>query len=153
MNRQLLGLAVTLLALTADQASKKWGLFTYDIDQRQPVAWNRGISYSLFTSHSRQGRLILLAVTLAAVVALSVWLWRARTTLTTVALGLLIGGALGNAYDRYAYGAVADFIHFHAGRFTWYVFNGADVGITAGVVLLIWESFFRGPATRASKMP
>ncbi len=163
MNRQLLGLAVTLLALTADQASKKWLLFTYDIDQRQPVrlgpyldivlAWNRGISYSLFTSHSRQGRLILLAVTLAAVVALSVWLWRARTTLTTVALGLLIGGALGNAYDRYAYGAVADFIHFHAGRFSWYVFNGADVAITAGVVLLIWESFFRGPATRASKMP
>ena len=57
-------------------------------------------------------------------------------------LGLIIGGAIGNGIDRAAYGAVADFLHFHVGTFSWYVFNLADVGIVAGVALLLYESFF-----------
>jgi len=55
-------------------------------------------------------------------------------------LGLIVGGALGNAIDRIAYGAVFDFVHFHAGSFSWYVFNVADAAIVAGVVGLVYDS-------------
>ena len=85
--------------------------------------------------------LALLALSLGATLFLGVWLWRAPRSITTLGLGLIVGGALGNAYDRFAYGAVADFFHFHIGTFSWYVFNLADIGIVAGVGLLLYESF------------
>ena len=90
---------------------------------------------------------------LAAVVFLLVWLARATTRLTALSLGLIIGGAVGNAIDRLAYGWVADFVLFHvdtaAWRFYWYVFNLADVAIVAGVVGLLYESVFSGRAVKA----
>ncbi|WP_131116025.1 signal peptidase II [Lichenihabitans psoromatis] len=157
---RVLGLLVALAALAADQASKLWLLFVYDLGNHQPVrllpfldlvlVWNRGISYSLFTTDSERGRVILLAVTLLATAALVVWLFRVHSRFTAAALGLLIGGALGNAYDRFAYGAVADFVWFHARTFSWYIFNGADIAIVIGVILLIYESIFQ---RAASKMP
>lgn len=160
---RLTGAIIALIALLLDQASKQWLLRVFDIAERQPVrlapvldlvlAWNRGISYSLFTSNSARGPYILLAVTLTASALLMVWLWRATTPLTGVALGLLIGGALGNAYDRFAYGAVVDFVYFHIGRFSWYIFNLADVFIVVGVGLLLLESFRDRPMSAASKMP
>lgn len=136
-------------------------LFVYDIAQRQPVqvtsffdlvmAWNPGISYSLFSAQTATGRLTLLAVTLLVTAAMAVWLWRAADRLTGFALGLIVGGALGNAWDRYAYGAVADFFHLYLdterwGRLSWYVFNIADVAIVAGVALLLYLSLFDGSA-------
>jgi signal peptidase II len=161
---RLLGAAVAIVALALDQGSKLWLLNGFDIASRQPVrvasfldivlAWNRGISYSLFTTDSSQGPWILLAVTLAATLLLVVWLWRTDQTVTAVALGLLIGGALGNAYDRFSYGAVVDFVYFHVGRFSWYVFNGADVAICIGVAVLLLGSWITQPMqTSASKMP
>ena len=164
MRLRLLGAVIALIALVADQGSKLWLLNAYDIAAKQPVAvasfldivlaWNRGISYSLFTTDSAKGPWILLAVTLSATLLLGVWLWRTDQAITTVALGLLIGGALGNAYDRFAYGAVVDFVHFHIGRFSWYIFNGADVAICIGVAVLLLGSWFAQPETRhASKMP
>ena len=80
--------------------------------------------------------------------------WRARDRLTALSLGLIIGGAVGNAIDRLAYGAVADFVLFHVAtanwRFKWYVFNLADVAIVAGVVGLLYESL---GGDRAAKAP
>jgi signal peptidase II len=77
-----------------------------------------------------------------------VWLARAESRLTALALGLIIGGAFGNAIDRLAHGAVMDFVLFHittpAFKFTWYVFNLADAAIVAGVIGLLYESFFGG---------
>lgn len=158
-----LGVVVAVLALLVDQVSKQWLLRSFDLAEKQPVqlapvldivlAWNRGISYSLFTTDSRYGPGILLAITLTATVLLAVWLWRSTSTVTAVALGLLIGGALGNAYDRFAYGAVVDFVHFHVGRFSWYIFNGADVAIVCGVTLLLLESLTVTRADHASKLP
>lgn len=160
---RLIGFLAALAALAIDQASKQWLLFGFDIGARQPVriasfldlvlAWNRGISYSLFTTNSALGRTVLLTVTLLATLALAIWLWRVRRRLTALALGMLIGGALGNAYDRFAYGAVADFVWFHLGGFSWYIFNGADVAIVAGVAILLYESFVVRPGPNASKMP
>ena len=74
--------------------------------------------------------------------------------MTALALGLIIGGAIGNAIDRLAYGAVADFVLFHAtfggSRFDWYVFNLADAAIVAGVIGLLYESLI---GERAAKAP
>jgi signal peptidase II len=89
-----------------------------------------------------------------AVVALWIWLARAGGRLSALSLGLIIGGAVGNAIDRLAYGWVADFVFFHVSgpnwRFNWYVFNLADVAIVAGVIGLLYESL---AADRAVKAP
>src|SRR6202007_155086 len=105
-------------------------------------ARNPGISYSLLSAHSAAGRWGLVALALIATACLVVWLWRARMRSTALALGLIIGGGLGNAYDRFMYGFVADFYHFHVGNFSWYVFNLADVAVVAGVGLLLVETVF-----------
>jgi signal peptidase II len=84
-----------------------------------------------------------------AVIVLAIWMARSRTLIATVALGLIIGGAIGNAVDRFAYGAVVDFALFHlqiGGKpFNWYVFNLADVAIVAGVAALLYDSFLGYP--------
>jgi len=105
------------------------------------VVWNRGISYGLFQQHTEIGRWILTLISVAAAVALSVWIRRTASWWLAASLALIIGGALGNAIDRVAYGAVFDFIHFHVGSFSWYVFNVADAAIVAGVIGLLYDSF------------
>ncbi len=146
-----LGLWVMCATLAANQANKLWLIFVYGIEARQPVrlapffdviyAKNPGISYSLLRAQTGMERLFLLIVTLALTAFLGLWLWRAGTKIAALGLGFIVGGALGNACDRLAYGFVADFYHFHAGSFSWYVFNLADAAIVAGVALLIYNSF------------
>jgi signal peptidase II len=154
-----IGAAVALLTLAVDQANKLWLIFVFGIGARQPVeltpffdvvfAKNPGISYSLFSARTEVQRYVLLAITLVATACITFWLWRARSRLVAFALGLIVGGALGNAYDRLAYGFVADFYHFHVGSFSWYIFNLADAAIVIGVGLLIVDSLFFGEkATR-----
>jgi signal peptidase II len=115
-------------------------------------AWNTGISYGWLQNDSQAGQIALMAVKAVAVVALAIWMVRAQTRLATVALGLIIGGAIGNAIDRLAYGAVFDFALFHveiAGNtYYWYVFNLADVAIVAGVATLLYDSFLGIPAAK-----
>jgi len=157
------GLLAALAALALDQASKLWLLFVFDIGHRGAVsvtpffdlvlAWNTGISYGWFQNEGAAGQAILLAVKAVAVIVLAIWMTRARTLLATIALGLIIGGAIGNAIDRFAYGAVVDFALFHlqfGGKpFNWYVFNLADVAIVAGVAALLYDSFVGVPAAKA----
>jgi signal peptidase II len=85
-----------------------------------------------------------MVVKAVAVIALGIWMARSRTLLATIGLGLIIGGAIGNAIDRFAYGAVLDFALFHlqiAGNtYNWYVFNLADTAIVAGVAGLLYDS-------------
>ena len=157
-----IGCGAALLAIAADQASKLWLLHIFDIAARQPVAlapwldlilaWNRGISYSLLTAETDVGRWLLIAGTVAATALLGVWLARARSRLAGLALGLLIGGALGNVVDRVLYGAVVDFVYFHIGSFRWYVFNGADSAIVIGVALLLLD-LLRPSPSEAPKLP
>ena len=98
-------------------------------------------------------QILLTAVKAVAVIALAIWMAWSRTLLATIGLGLIIGGAIGNAIDRFAYGAVVDFALFHveiAGKtFNWYVFNVADVAIVAGVAALLYDSFLGVPAAKA----
>jgi signal peptidase II len=162
-----LGLMVAVVSAAIDQASKLWLIYAFDLPARAPVrltpfldlvmAWNKGISYGLFQLDGRFWQGLLLAITAAAVVLLMVWLARARSWLTAVALGLIIGGAAGNAVDRLLYDAVADFVLFHITtetiRFNWYVFNLADAAIVAGVAGLLYESALGDGAAKAPRSP
>jgi signal peptidase II len=157
------GILAALAALVLDQASKLWLLFLFDIAHHGAVRvtpffdlvleWNTGISYGWFQNQSAAGRAILLAVKAVAIVVLAIWMARSHTLLATVALGLIIGGAIGNAIDSLAYGAVVDFALFHieiAGKtYHWYVFNLADTAIVAGVAALLYDSFLGVPAAKA----
>ena len=158
------GLTVAAIAGLLDQASKLYLLFVFDLGANGPLRLgpffdfvltrNTGISYGLFQMQGALGQWVLLAVKALAVVLLWVWLARARDRLTALSLGLIIGGAVGNAIDRLAYGWVADFVFFHVSggnwRFNWYVFNLADVAIVAGVAGLLYESL---AGDRAAKAP
>jgi signal peptidase II len=153
--------AVAVLAL--DQASKLWLLRVFDIGHRGAVklapfldlvlAWNQGISFGWFQNDSPTAQIILTLIKAVAVIILAIWMARSRTLMATIALGLIIGGAVGNAIDRFAYGAVVDFALFHAqiggNTFNWYVFNVADVAIVAGVAALLYDSFLGVPAAKA----
>jgi signal peptidase II len=150
-----LGLMIALLAGVADQVSKLWLLYGFDLESRVPVAiapfvdlvvtWNSGISYGLFQQRELLGAWALLAFKVVVVIALWAWLARASSRLTAVALGLIIGGAVGNAIDRLHWPGVMDFVLFHVEtggwNFRWYVFNLADVAIVAGVAALLYDSF------------
>ena len=145
-----LGLVVAVIAFLVDQGYKWWMLEIYGIAGRGHVTvtpfldlvllWNKGISYGLFPQDSMAGQFVLLAVKFVIVAVLLVWLTRVTQALVAVAVGLVVGGALGNALDRIVHGAVADFFSFHAYGFYWYVFNLADVAIVAGVALLLYDS-------------
>jgi signal peptidase II len=153
--------AVAVLAL--DQASKLWLLFVFDIARRGAVAvtpffdlvlaWNVGISFGWFQNDSQLAQIGLMIVKAVAVIVLAIWMARSRTALATIALGLIIGGAIGNGIDRFAYGAVVDFALFHlqigGNTYNWYVFNLADVAIVAGVAALLYDSFLGVPAAKA----
>src|SRR5258705_13676743 len=89
-------------------------------------------------------------VTLQVAVFRDVWVRRGGKKSAGLGLGFIVGGALGNAYDRLAYGFVADFYHFHVGSFSWYVFNLADAAIVAGVALLICASL--SPANKSREI-
>ncbi len=152
------GLIVAALVGVIDQAAKLWLLDVFGLAGRAPVAlgpfvdlvvtWNAGISYGLFQQEGALGQWALLAFKAVAVALLWIWLARAPSRLTAVALGLIIGGAVGNAVDRLHWPGVMDFVLFHietAGwRFRWYVFNLADVAIVAGVAGLLYNSLLTG---------
>jgi signal peptidase II len=157
------GVIAAIVVLALDQASKLWLLFVFDIGHRGAVklapffdlvlTWNVGISFGWFQNDSPTAQIVLMLVKAVAVIVLAIWMARSRTALATVALGLIIGGAIGNAIDRFAYGAVVDFALFHvqiAGKpFNWYVFNLADVAIVAGVAALLYDSLLGIPAAKA----
>ncbi|MCK0199033.1 signal peptidase II [Ancylobacter sp. 6x-1] len=152
------GLLVALAVLVADQATKIGVMRFVDFgpDGLVPVmpfmdlvvTWNTGISYGLF-AQGADGWWVLGLFKLVAAIAFTFWLARVTRRVEALALGLLIGGALGNAIDRAAYGAVFDFVSLHAFGFHWYIFNIADVAIVAGVGVLLYDSFFG----RAAKSP
>jgi signal peptidase II len=164
MHRHLIrfGFAVATATCLLDQASKLYLLNVVDLEANPfrlgpffdfVLTRNPGISYGLFQTQSALGQWVLLGVKTVAVALLWFWLSRAQSRLTALALGLIIGGAIGNAIDRLAYGWVADFVFFHittaTWRFDWYVFNLADVAIVAGVIGLLYESLVGDRAVKA----
>lgn len=158
MSALRLGLLTAFGSLVLDQASKVAVLHWSEAWTERLVTvtpfldfvaiWNTGISYGLFPQ-GEAGRWVLVAINAAAALLFAVWLARTRRGFEAFALGLLIGGAIGNAVDRLVYGAVFDFISLHAFGLRWYVFNIADVAVVVGVALLLYDALF----ARASKTP
>ncbi|MEZ0171964.1 signal peptidase II [Microvirga sp. TS319] len=147
----ILGFSLALITLILDQATKIYAYRVLDLPINEPivltpflkliVVWNRGISYGLFQQDGDLGRWVLIIVSILAAIGLSVWIRRTRAKLLAASLGLIVGGAIGNVIDRLWYGAVFDFIQFHVGDWSWYVFNVADAAIVAGVIGLLYDSF------------
>ena len=160
----LLGLIALVLVLAADQASKTWILQGLDLPalgriDLLPVlsftmVWNPGVTFGLFKADGAFGPLLLVAVAVVIVAALGFWLRRAETRLVALSLGAIAGGAVGNVIDRLRFGAVVDFIHFHIGGWSWYVFNVADAAIVCGVAALVLDGLLpRGPGPAPHPAP
>jgi signal peptidase II len=108
------------------------------------MVWNPGVSYGLLSGF---GPTIIATLMGVVMFVLAIWWWRAGSAVTRWGLALALGGGLSNLFDRFAYGAVADFFSLHVGEFYWYVFNLADIGIAAGLGLMIFDMVF--PRRRA----
>jgi signal peptidase II len=161
------GLWTALITFALDQSHKWWMLLIYRIEEkaramggRVPVlpfldlvfVKNYGVSYGMFQAEGFAGQALLAAFAVLVSIALTVWLARSvDSKLLAVSVGLIMGGALGNALDRMLIGGVADFFSLHAFGFYWYVFNIADVAIVAGVIGLLYDSFM--PNRSATKSP
>ncbi len=157
------GLAVAVAVAVADQAAKLWLLFGLDLGARGGLTlapfldlvltWNPGISYGMFRQQGPLGQWGLVGLKAIGVALLWIWLARASSRLTALSLGLIIGGAIGNAADRLHWPGVMDFALFHleigGSRYDWYVFNLADVAIVAGVIGLLYETLIGNSAAKA----
>ena len=154
------GILTAILVVALDQVSKWWML---EHVMRPPrvieltgffnlvTGWNRGVSFGLFNTASPYNAWVLSAIALGIVAALAVWLGRARSPFLAAAIGLVIGGALGNVIDRLRFGAVFDFLDLHTAGYHWPAFNVADSAITVGAVMLVVDSLFMGPKNHKLK--
>lgn len=158
-----LGALIAVVTFVLDQLSKYWivqifwpqsGCSPLDFKEAHKcsymvtsfmdltMAWNKGISFGFFAQDSVLGRWMFICFSILAVVGFFIWLSKAVCPYLALGLGLVIGGAAGNAVDRVVYEAVADFVLLHAFGYNWYIFNVADVAIVLGAVLLFYHLIF-----------
>lgn len=148
----IFGYLVAAAIAIVDQLSKFWIVDLIQLPQRGQIellpilnfTWveNRGVSLGMLTASSDTQRWLLVALTAAIAVGVAWWIWREARRWDVFALGLVLGGAIGNIADRIRFGYVADFIDLHIGDFQpFLVFNVADAAITIGVVILVLRAF------------
>jgi signal peptidase II len=158
------GLIAVLLVFLFDQASKWLVTHPLDLQMRRVIEvlpffdlrWveNYGVSMGFLTADSVLGQWLLVGLTAIIAVGVAIWLWREKNRVDVIALGLVLGGALGNILDRVRFGHVVDFADLHFGAWRpFLVFNVADAAITIGVLLLVLRALLtregRGPAEDA----
>jgi len=113
------------------------------------LVYNPGAAFSFLSTASGWQREFFIGIAVVASVWITYMLVRhTGERLFCFALALILGGAIGNVIDRVRIGAVVDFLHFHAGGWSFPAFNLADSAITCGAVLLIWDGWFRRPAAK-----
>lgn len=159
------GRAALIIALifVADQASKYWVYTVFDLPGRcaaqglrycthevtgffnLALGWNTGISFGLFNTGDEWNKVIISTLVAGVTIWLLIWYGRTDARLLKFALPLIIGGALGNLVDRLRFGAVFDFLDFHAFGWHWYTFNIADSAIVIGTLLVAWDGLFSAP--------
>jgi signal peptidase II len=148
----LFGYLVAAVITVTDQISKFWIIDLIQLPRRGQIellpilnfTWveNRGVSLGMLTASSDTQRWLLVALTAAIAIGVAIWIGRERRRWDVFALGLVLGGAIGNIADRIRFGYVADFIDLHIGGFQpFLVFNVADAAITIGVVILVLRAF------------
>lgn len=145
------GLGVAAIILVADQITK-WVILEQVMQPPRIIevtgffnlvmVWNPGVSFGMFGDSGEVGRWVLTVLALAISAFLLNWLRQVDHWLPALAIGMVIGGAIGNVIDRVRFGAVADFLDFHVLGYHWPAFNIADSGITVGVVLLVLDQLF-----------
>lgn len=150
----LFGVLIAAVVVVLDQATKWWIL---DVVM-QPIphvvevtpffnlvlVWNYGVSFGTFASGASYMPYVLSGIAAVITVSLVFWLRQAERRLVALAIGFIIGGAIGNVVDRLRFGAVADFLDFHIGSWHFWAFNVADSGISVGVALLLLDSLIAG---------
>jgi signal peptidase II len=142
------GLVIAVVVILLDQVTKWIALDGLNLGENPigvtsffnlVLVWNRGVSFGMFNNAGAAGPWILSGLAIAVVFGLLYWLRQAEAWLTVTALGLVIGGALGNVIDRFRFGAVVDFLDFHIAGYHWPAFNVADAAICVGAVLLLLD--------------
>ncbi len=160
--RLKLGLGVALAIVALDQALQALALrLVFDPPRVLEItpffnlapAWNRGVSFGLLAHDSPWAPWLLTALAAAIAIFLLRWLSRAETPWVAVALGLVLGGAVGNAVDRLRFGAVVDFLDFHAFGWHFWAFNLADSAITIGAAGLLLTSLWAERLSRLADRP
>lgn len=148
------GLGLAALVVVLDQLTKWWivervmqppRIIPVTAHFNLVMGWNRGISFGLFNTGSALNDWLLPVLAIAIVIGLGVWLRKAERALVAWAIGLVIGGAIGNVIDRLRYGAVADFLDLHVAGWHWPAFNVADTAISVGAALLVFDALFARP--------
>jgi signal peptidase II len=155
------GLAIALAAAALDQASKMVLMRHFHAADCAAVAeqritgflklvltCNSGVSFGLFNRTGINAVIFALGAA-AVIVLLLIWLARARSFMLSAAIGLVIGGAVGNVIDRLRFGGVIDFLYFHLGSWYWPAFNCADSAICLGVAMMLIDGFW----TRRTPLP
>ena len=144
----LMGMGLAAFVLILDQISK-WVVLNHLMVPPQKLVvtsffnivltWNRGVSFGLFSNASVYGPWLLAAIAFGFIAVIIFWVWQAETKIMALAFGSVLGGAIGNLLDRLRFGAVTDFLDFHAFGYHWYVFNIADAAIVIGVALILFQ--------------
>jgi len=167
-----LGLTIALVIALLDQLSK-WAVMSpiFGLSYWSPVqgfpwagsieilpffnlvtVWNQGVSFGLFSDETSITKWLLVAVTSAIAIGMTVWLTKVSNRWLAVSLGLVIGGAVGNIIDRLRFGAVFDFLDVIIVNYHWPAFNVADAAITIGAVLILIEGFFEPKTSHDIKL-
>ena len=148
-----------LLFAAADQITKLFVIYYFEIDVNRlnstilfpineylnfHVIWNKGFAFGLFQNDINLVNNIYMILILVVIIILFIYAIQINRKAYYFSFSLIIGGAIGNLIDRFLYNAVLDFIDLHYNNFHWYVFNIADITITAGCILtIILELFFK----------
>ena len=149
------GFILAAIVLILDQISKYWVLEVVHLPEigsidvwpffRLTFVGNIGVSMGMLQANSDVTRWLLTAATAGIAVAVALWLRKEKHPVDVTALGLVLGGAMGNIIDRARFGYVVDFLHFFWGEYSFWVFNLADAAITMGVMLLLGRAFAAKP--------
>ena len=147
----LLGIALAVLVIILDQASKyyimeyvlsEYGVISFGSFFNLVRAWNTGVSFSMFNNWGGAGVILLSLISITIVCFLLYWMYKEKSKIIQISLGLIIGGAIGNVIDRVRMGAVFDFLDFYIGDHHWPAFNLADSFICIGATIIIIHGIF-----------
>ena len=153
LNRRAMGFLIAILVFVADQLTKWWVTGPLGVDHIGAVYYlipnfqltyteNNGISLGLLNATTEVGRWMLVALTSAIAIGVAFWITREKNRVDQLALGMVLGGALGNILDRTRHGYVVDFADLHFGEWRpFLIFNVGDAAISIAVVILLLRAF------------
>jgi len=153
-------LGLSLVVFVLDQVSKHWVITYFSLYESVEImpsinltyVHNMGAAFSFLSSAGGWQRWFFVVIAVIATTVLMIWLSRLKPSerWMAVTLSLILGGAVGNLYDRISYGYVVDFIDVYYGSYHWPVFNVADSAISIGVVMMLID-IFRGEDSKTAK--